>query len=326
MRKNVKATENANANITKVVDNTNKIKVDQANVSELRGLLAESKRNNLEVAIIKIPARLLAIDESYQTPLRTERDLGYLINNWDERKLLPLIVVPHEEVGFCFITDGQGRWKASQFINKDRYEYLTCLVILNAPKDPTERRKFEAEQYVYQNKNVAKITPLQKHGGLRILGDPAVNGLDKMKDKYGFTYTYTSGQRDHGVLGSYTEAISICKSRGIDCLDYIFEICERSGFDRKTNGYSSYVLRMLRDIWTLYADNRYRTKEFLSDYLRDYEPNTFKAKAVTKYPMLEIRTACSLYVEDLVVENLGLKQSREISGTRLIPISTKSAS
>ena len=323
MRKN---NANATENITKVVDNTKKIEIDQANVSELRGLLAESKRNNLEVAIIKIPARLLAIDESYQTPLRTERDLGYLINNWDERKLLPLIVVPHEEVGLCYITDGQGRWKASQFINEIRYEYLTCLVILNAPKDPTERRKFEAEQYVYQNKNVAKITPLQKHGGLRILGDPAVRGLDKMKDKYRFTYTYTKGQRDHGVLGSYTEALSICKTRGIDCLDYIFDICTKSGFDRKCNGYSSYVLRMLRDMWTLYANNRYNTKEFLSSYLRNYEPNTFKAKAVSKYPMLDNKAACSLYVEDLIVENLGLKQSREISGTRLIPINVKSAS
>lgn len=317
---------NATANITKVVDNVAKVKADPANVSELRGLLAEAKRSSADVAIIKIPARLLAIDESYQTPLRTERDLGYLINNWDERKLLPLIVVPHEEVGLCFITDGQGRWKASQFINEKKYEYLTCLVILNAPKDPVERRKFEAEQYVYQNKNVAKITPLQKHGGLRILGDPAVHGLDKMKDKYGFTYTYTKGQREHGVLGSYTEAIEICKTRGIDCLDYIFEICARSGFDRKSNGYSSYVLRMLRDVWTLYANNRYDTKEFLSDYLRDYEPNTFKAQAVTKYPMLEIRTACSLYVEDLVVEHLELKQSREISGTKLVPVNTKKVS
>lgn len=303
------------ANITKVANNVN-----PENVSELKGLLAEAKRSGAEVAIIKIPARLLAIDDSYQTPLRTERDLGYLINNWDKRKLLPLMVVPHEEEGLCYITDGQGRWKASQFINPVEYEYLSCMVILNAPKDKDERLKFEAEQYAFQNKDVAKVTPLQKHGALKILGDKNVLALDEMKDKYGFTYVYSKGQREGGVLGSYAEALNICATKGSRCLDYIFSICAKSGFDRKPNGYSSYVLRMLKDAWTLYADDREDTKKFLSEHLRHYEPNTFKSKAVSKYPMLEIRTACSLYVEDLIVENLYLEQSREISGTRLIPV------
>lgn len=42
--------------------------------------------------------------------------------------------------------------------------------------------------------------------------------------------------------------------------------------------------------------------------------------------MLDMKTAVSLYTEDMVVKNLGLEQSREVSGTRVVPIKrTKTA-
>lgn len=97
---------NKNKKIEVVVNNTAR-EINVSNVSELRGLLSAARSTGEPVAIIKIPARLMAIDKRYQTELRTERDLGYLINNWDERKLLPLTVVPHDEEGLVYITDGQ---------------------------------------------------------------------------------------------------------------------------------------------------------------------------------------------------------------------------
>ena len=45
-----------------------------------------------------------------------------------------------------------------------------------------------------------------------------------------------------------------------------------------------------------------------------------KVNALSKDPMLEMRTAVSLYLEDLVVENLGLEQSREVMGNKVVPI------
>ena len=36
--------------------------------------------------------------------------------------------------------------------------------------------------------------------------------------------------------------------------------------------------------------------------------------------MLDMKTAVSLFVEDLIVENLGLEQSREVVGTRVMKI------
>ena len=80
--------------------------VNIANVGELKGLLAASRSMGMTVVILKIPVRLFVIDPRYQTPNRTERDLNYLIRNWDERKLLPLIGVPHDEEGLMYIVDG----------------------------------------------------------------------------------------------------------------------------------------------------------------------------------------------------------------------------
>lgn len=85
-------------------------------------------------------------------------------------------------------------------------------------------------------------------------------------------------------------------------------------------------MRSLRDIYKLYANDRETTKEFLIEELRQITPVGLKAKATVKYPMLDMKTAVSLYTEDMVVKNLGLEQSREVSGTRVVPIKrTKTA-
>ena len=36
--------------------------------------------------------------------------------------------------------------------------------------------------------------------------------------------------------------------------------------------------------------------------------------------MLDFRSALSLYLEDIVVDKLGLEQSREVVGTKVVPI------
>lgn len=302
-----------------------KMIINKGDKGELKGLLAAARMMGLKRVIISIPVRLFAIDITYQTLVRTERELGYLVNKWDERKLLPLMIVPHDEEGLFYIVDGYGRWMASQIVNSEKYETLECLVLLDAPEDKEERRKYEAELFAFQNVGTKAVTPLQKHGSLRVLGDASVLALDELKEKYQFEYTAIKGQRAENVLGSYSECLEICRIKGKACLDYIFFIIQTAGFDRKANGYASYVVRALRDVWCLYADNREETKAYLGTYMREINPNLFRARAHAKYPMLEARTACSLFAEDLIVENLGLKQSREILGTRLVPIIEKKA-
>ena len=55
----------------------------------LKGLTKMYRDAKYSVAIIPIPVELLEIDTRYQTEVRTDRSLMYLVNNWDENKLLP---------------------------------------------------------------------------------------------------------------------------------------------------------------------------------------------------------------------------------------------
>ena len=288
--------------------------------SLLEGLTKMFRDAGYKNAIATIPVEIMEIDTRYQTEVRTERDLHYLTNNWNENKLLPLIGVPHWEEGKVYLVDGYGRWISSQVVDREKYKYLDVLLVLDAPTDKMERLRFEAELYAFQNINVAKMKAIQKHGAMIVLDDQATTTLEQLKEKYGFEYTANKGNREASVLGSYTETLALCKIDNGKCADYVFAICEGAGFDRKPNGYATYMFRALRDIYKLYADNRKETKKFLSSELRKITPIILKANAVVKYPMLDIKMAVSLYLEDLIVENLGLEQSREIFGTKLVPI------
>lgn len=292
----------------------NLVQFNANEIGELKGLLASAREQGLRTAIIKIPVRLFAIDETYQTPIRTNRNLSYLISNFDDNKLLPVTGVPHNEEGKIYLVDGYGRWKASQIVDAEKYKALECLVILNAPTEPRERQKFEAEQYAFQNIGTKRITPIEKQGAFYCMEYPAAITMEELRKKYGFTYVNEKGKRSAGVLGSYNEMFRVCEKYGQACADYILTVCEKARFNIKPNGYSTYVVIALRDIWRFYPEHREDTSSFLSKWLREYEPAKFKSKAVARYGMLDQRTACSLYLEDLVVDNIDLSHVRAVEG------------
>lgn len=288
---------------------------NKGNVSELKGLLKQAIDSKANAVILSIPVELLEIDESYQIPERTARSLTYLVGHWDDNKLLPLAGVPHFEEGKVYLFDGYGRWIGSQMIPNPKKD-LQVMVILNAPSDPVERRLYEAKMYAFQNKDVAKMTAVQKHGAMLLMHDPGTETLETMKQKYHFEYTAHKGNRSASVLGSYTEALSICK-QGEDIANYIFNICKKAGFDRKANGYSTYVMRGLRDMYKLYPEQREEVEKVLVKYLRKVEPIFLKSEAVVKYPLLDFKIACSLFMEDIVVRELNAKHKRKVENGKV---------
>lgn len=291
----------------------------EANEKTVKDLLEAYRHQGSRRVILRISVDLLAIDTRYQSEIRTSRKLTYLTEHWDERKLMPLIVVPHDEEGVFVVVDGYGRVKASQIVNKKEYKYLECLVLLNDLKTPEERLKFEAGLFIGQMDGVPKLKPIHKHAGRLCVDDDAAKILDNLKEIYKFEYVNGQGQRSGGVLGSYDETYNIAKAegKGEECLKYIFEIAKNSGFNRKKDGYATYMMRALKDMWTYYPENREETQKFLSEYLRKLDPIKFKADAVSKYKMLEFKTAVSLHMEDLIVENFNLNHARETDGFKV---------
>ena len=291
---------------------------NEGNVGELRGLLKDAVDRGVPNEIISVPVELLDIDTNYQIEARTDRSLNYLVSHWDENKLQPVQGVPHWEEGKIYLFDGYGRWIASQMIQNPKKD-LRVMVVLNAPSDPEEREKYEAEMYAYQNKDVARMTAPQTHGARLIMHDKATETLEQMIQKYGFEYVLNKGNRSASVLGSYTEALDICK-QSKEMADYIFDICKKSGFDRKQNGYSTYVMRALKDVYKFYPLHRMENAEILVKYLRGISPLYLKSNAVTKYPLLDFKIATSLFMEDILVEKAKRKHVRKTEGKHVFMI------
>ena len=266
------------------------------------------KSKKKRIGIVAIDLSLLFVDQRYQG-LRTHKKIKKLINNWDETKLTPIVVVPHPEECRFAVVDGQGRLLAAKALG---YDTLYAIVLLDAPEDPQERLKFEAEYFISQDDEMENVKPLEKHLARVIIGDEAALALDNMFKYYNISYTDTKGAREAGVLGSYPTTYDIAKRHGKVCLEFIFSIIHNASWDVEPNGYATFVTESLKDIWTSFQipSDRNKIYEYLSEFLRNIDPCQFSSNARAAYPMRkDTRRACTLYLEDLILDNLGMKKT-----------------
>lgn len=251
-----------------------------------------------------VPLSLCYIDERYQG-MRTHKHLNKLRNKWDIRKLTPIVLIPHPEEYRFAVGDGQGRCLIAPEKGMDR---LHAIILMDAPDDPTERLKFEAEYFIGQDSEVENVKPLEKHLARVIIGDEPATILDDLLNTYGIKFVSTKGNREESVLGSYTDTYSIAKVHGKKCLNFIFSIISNAGWDKEPNGYATFVMRALREVWIAHPNERTEIHDFLSEELRQIDPQLFSANAKTKYPKRDHRVSCVLYAEDLVCDGLGIEK------------------
>lgn len=267
-----------------------------------------SKSRKKSIGIVAVDLSLLFVDARYQG-LRTHKHIKRLINNWDERKLSPIVIVPHPEECRFAVVDGQGRLLAATELG---YETLQAIVLLDAPEDENERLKFEAEIFIGQDDEIEKVKALEKHPARVIIGDEAATTLEKMFIRFNITYTDSKGCRKAGVLGSYPTAYSIAKTHGESCLNYIFSIIKNAGWDKEKNGYATYITESIKNIWTTFQAKGDRDKifNFLSDYFRSIDPTQFASDAKHEYPIRkDTERVCTLYLEDIIHARLGLAKA-----------------
>ncbi len=283
-------------------------------MATIKPLMTTGKGKNIKVITgsTVVPLSCCFVDSRYQG-MRTHKHLNRLRSKWDERKLTPIILVPHLEEHRFAIVDGQGRFIVAPEKGMDR---LNAIILMDAPEDVNERLKFEAEYFIGQDSEVENVKPLEKHLSRVIIGDSAAVSLDKLLNKYGIKFVATKGNREESVLGSYTDTYSIVKVHGEKCLDFIFSIIENAGWNKETNGYATFVMRALREVWIAHPSERKEIHRFLSKELRQIDPALFSANAKTKYPKRDHRVSCVLYVEDLICDRLGIEKKIYVDGTR----------
>jgi hypothetical protein len=73
----------------------------------------------------------------------------------------------------------------------------------------------------------------------------------------------------------------------------------------------------MRDIYDNYGDSEDIVKAVI-EILRGITPEQFKSFAVTKYPNLEYRSACTMYLEDEVCRITKQKTLRKIYNNKIV--------
>lgn len=304
-----------------VVMNEETRRMEQFNdiVANIKPLMTVGKGKNQRAITgsAVVPLSCCFVDSRYQG-MRTHKHLNRLKNKWDERKLTPIILVPHPEEYRFAVVDGQGRCLVAPEKGMDR---LNAIILMDAPEDLDERLKFEAEYFIGQDSEVENVKPLEKHLSRVIIGDVAAVSLDKLLNKYGIKFVATKGNREESVLGSYTDTYSIVKVHGEKCLDFIFSIIDNAGWNKETNGYATFVMRALREVWIAHPNDRKEIHRYLSKELRQIDPALFSAEAKAKYPKRDHRVSCVLYVEDLVCDGLGIEKKIYVENGKKVKIS-----
>lgn len=288
-------------------------------VANIKPLMTTGKGKNQRAITgsAVVPLSCCFVDSRYQG-MRTHKHLNRLKNKWDERKLTPIILVPHPEEYRFAVVDGQGRCLVAPEKGMDR---LNAIILMDAPEDLDERLKFEAEYFIGQDSEVENVKPLEKHLSRVIIGDSSAVSLDKLLNKYGIKFVATKGNREESVLGSYTDTYSIVKVHGKKCLDFIFSIIDNAGWNKETNGYATFVMRSLRETWVAHPNDRKEIHRFLSKELRQIDPALFSAEAKAKYPKRDHRVSCVLYVEDMVCDGLGIEKKIYVENGKKVKIS-----
>lgn len=288
-------------------------------VANIKPLMTVGKGKNQRVITgsAVVPISLCTVDSRYQG-MRPHKHLNKLRNKWDVRKLTPIILVLHPEEYRLAVVDGQGRIIVAP---EKGLDHLNAIILMDAPEDPEERLKFEAEYFIGQDSEVENVKPLEKHLSRVIIGDSAAVSLDKLLNKYGIKFVATKGNREESVLGSYTDTYSIVKVHGEKCLDFIFSIIDNAGWNKETNGYATFVMRALREVWIAHPNDRKEIHRYLSKELRQIDPALFSAEAKAKYPKRDHRVSCVLYVEDLVCDGLGIEKKIYVENGKKVKIS-----
>ena len=275
-------------------------------MANARPMITEGKGKNLRTitATANVPLSCCFVDSRYQG-MRKHNQLRKLEKHFDKRKLAPITLVPHYEEHRFAIVDGQGRSKVAPKKGMDR---LFATILMDAPEDPQERLKFEAEYFIGQDSEVEQVKPLEKHLARVIIGDPAATNLDTLLNKYKIKFCATSGKRKESILGSYPFTYGIINTHGEKCLDYIFSVIKEAGWNHEPNGYSTYVMGAIKEMWCEHENDRDRIYDFVSEKFRQITPVVFKADALSTYPIRDPRPACQLYLEDMVCEGLGIER------------------
>ena len=254
-----------------------------------------------------IPLKLLEVGDYQRVEFSSEKKILALAANFDKNLMDPLTVVAHPEEGKFYVVNGYHRKRAVEINGKE--DSVACEILQNLSDNPDVRRMEEADLFRRQTVTTEKLSPVAMHKANLICNDGPSWHLDQLVSKYGFMYKTNKnrGRCPVNTLTGFSAALEVTRVYGKEVLDDIFDVLHRTQWSMESKGLSGISISILRNIFVYDPETREAAaKETIINILREYSPKMFEAEARAKYKLRSGQVAGSLYLEDILIEKLGI--------------------
>ena len=195
-----------------------------------------------------VPVEEMFVDTSYQRAVQSH--INKIAKNWDDNKCAILQVSYRPDIDKYAIIDGQNRWTAAKKVGRT---HLLCQIYEGLTL------KEEAKIFAEQNDNVAKIASADKFKSLLIMGDEICLQIKALCDDFGIAIRKTYGDslsKTRKNLNGLIAAQRIVENYGIECLRWIFDVIERSGWDLTAKAYTDRNFQVLLSFYRARVNKR----------------------------------------------------------------------
>lgn len=285
---------------------------EEMEVLEARKRLFNAVIDNLKaigksgnIGQLTIPLELLDTSAAFHE-FRNYDNVDALARKWDERKVGAITVIIDYDRYMFIVVDGCHRVMAAMMV--PGVDSLDAIVLLKCPTDPVEREKYAADFFIHRNDDDRRLTPIEKYPGLLIVGDPTALALRDVTEKYNVRIKKGKGNREAGIIGSYTDIMVTARTFGENGLEFTFATIEKAGWHMETNGYATHLTRMFRQLYKSYGKHAPEISDYLGEQFRKWTPDQFSAEARVAYPIRDYRIACVLLAQDMICEKFHLEK------------------
>jgi len=229
-----------------------------------------------------VPLSEMKLDMAYQR-IETNNVIK-LTRKWDISKCEMLHVSYRD--GYFYIVNGQHRYKAG---SANGVTHLPCEISTGLTQ------KEEVGIFAEQNDNIRRLNTYDIFKANLVREEVTDTIIKSICDKYNVTVKKT-GTSASGNLKCLTKARNIINTNGIDCLTWIFDVIQESGWHHQPYAYGSLVVAVLHLAY-VNAKNLNKAKIAIVDILSNINFDMLKAEAILEYPNLSIECALKSYID-----------------------------
>lgn len=218
---------------------------------------------------LEIPVNMMKVDtQMYQRPIM--KHARAIARNWDENKC-DAIKVNYRNDGYFYVIDGQHRREACLMRGIDT---LICVVYVGLTI------KEEADIFVDGNTNSSKPNPYDTFKANICRGEATDVIISNVCKKYDVK-VQKKKMKQH--LQSVTVARDIVRQAGQECLEWMFEVIEKGGWNIYHQAYSYQFMNAFKVLYMQNKNNMNEMENNLVDFLRNNNPEDVFATAIISY-------------------------------------------